>query len=137
MNAFVPDARTAGLLSAVRAPRRRNGWDVAATILLIALSAPVAISLATLFVFVVAWGSYGASMTGDQSWIGMAVVLGIGVLGCVAGMIWSAMRLVRRRTAFWVMLAPIVVGLLIVAGFGMASGDVSNVFAWLFPWGYL
>lgn len=116
---------------------RRNWWDAIATVLLVVLCAPVAVSLATLFMFVVAWGSYGASLTGDQSWIGIAVVFGVCFLACMACAVWSVVRVARRRTAFWVMLAPITVGLLIVTGFGVASGDVSNVLAWLFPWGFL
>ncbi|MPT14503.1 MAG: hypothetical protein E2601_06310 [Microbacterium sp.] len=95
------------------------------------------ISLAILFGFVTAWGSYGASMTGDQSWIAMVVLVGVSMLVCLSCMVWAIVQIQRRRTASGVMLAPNIIGLLIITGFGISSGDISNILAWLFPWGYL
>lgn len=122
-----------------RAPSRsrRNRWDLAATVLLMVIGMQVGFALAIVFFFVATWGSYGAGMTGDQSWIGMILVLGVAILGCLSGMFWSVVRLVRRRTAFWIMLVPVVAGLSVLVAFGLATGDVSNVLAWLFPWWFL
>lgn len=52
-------------------------------------------------------------------------------------MIWSAVRITRRRIAFSVLLGPVAAGLLIITRFGAASDDASDALTWLFPWGFL
>lgn len=129
----LPAASVAGPPTQRGATPRRNRWDLVATALLIIIGAPVAISVAILLIFTVAWGSYGASLTGDQSWVAAAVWLGILVAGFLGGIVWSIVRLVRRKLAFTIMLTFNALGVLTTMSFGVASGDVTNVFAWLFP----